>query len=384
MPPPVSEHPSVVVVIPCFNHGRFVDEAVASCLKQIDADVRVVIVDDGSTDGTTPSQCDEAARQAPDRVRVVHQENRGLPAARNRGAAEADEWSRALGRVGAVGGVGADHDYLVFLDADDWIEPSFVTTLHAAITVEEQPNGGADISHAYCQERLVELGTGVWTVPPWDPLLLMITNLHPVTALVRTAWFRRVRGFDESMRDGYEDWDFWLKLAAAGGRGVRVREPLFIWRRHSADTMIHDAVARHEELFRRLVANHRSFYERHMPELLVRSNVLLRRNDANWLDENLDAIVLRDLRKWTEELVAERDSARAERDGLDRTLADERARLAGEIDAARREFDELRAMYEAKPVVRLSKKLHAAIEKLPKPVRSPLQSGIGSVTRRFF
>src|SRR5688572_5962105 len=120
--------PTVTVVIPCFNHGRFVAEAAASALRQRDADIRVVIVDDGSNDGSTPAACDACAGE---RVRVVHQENRGLPAARNRGAA------------------GAASEYLVFLDADDWLEPEFVSRLHGAV-------GGAEVSHAYCQERLVE------------------------------------------------------------------------------------------------------------------------------------------------------------------------------------------------------------------------------------
>src|SRR5262245_8225243 len=81
--------PSATVVIPCFNHGRFVSDAVRSCLAQVDADVRIVIVDDGSNDGSTPEACDRCVDLSPPRVAVVHQKNRGLSAARNRGASEA-------------------------------------------------------------------------------------------------------------------------------------------------------------------------------------------------------------------------------------------------------------------------------------------------------
>ena len=126
--------PSVTIVIPCFNHGRFVGEAVASCLRQRGADVRVVVVDDGSDDGATPAVCDACAGE---RVRVIHQENRGLPAARNRGAG------------------GAATEYLVFLDADDWLEPEFVSRLAGAIQAERAAGRDADVSHAYCQERLL-------------------------------------------------------------------------------------------------------------------------------------------------------------------------------------------------------------------------------------
>src|SRR3954469_25977661 len=104
-PPPPGTLPGATIVIPCYNHGRFVSKAVQSALAQEGADIRVVVVDDGSTDGDTPKACDGCRAE---RVEVIHQPNRGLPAARNAGAA------------------GSRSEFLVFLDADDWIEPGFV------------------------------------------------------------------------------------------------------------------------------------------------------------------------------------------------------------------------------------------------------------------
>jgi glycosyltransferase involved in cell wall biosynthesis len=273
--------PAVTVVIPCFNHGRFVREAVDSALQQQGGvDVRVVVVNDGSTDGTTAAACDGcAAGERGEKVRVIHQENRGLPAARNRGAAA------------------AEGEYLVFLDADDWIRPSFVTALHEALRAEEAAARGEEVSHAYCQEELVELGTGIWKVPEWDPLLLMITNLHPVTALVRRRCFEAVGGFDETMTGGYEDWDLWLRFAERRWRGVRVREPLFVWRRHSPSTMVMETIRNHEALYRGLMERHGDLYRRHRTELLVRSNAMLRRFDMNWLDAELRPINLAALKR---------------------------------------------------------------------------------------
>jgi glycosyltransferase involved in cell wall biosynthesis len=264
--------PSATVVIPCFNHGRFVRQAVDSALAQKDADIRVVIVEDGSTDGETPAACDACAGE---RVRVIHQENRGLPAARNRGAA------------------GADTEFFVFLDADDWIEREFVGKLAAAI----QADGGADVSHAYCQERLVEKGNGIWKVPEWDSILMMVTNLHPVTTLVRRERFEEVGGFDETMRNGYEDWDLWLKFVERGWRGVRVAEPLFIWRRHSHTTMIMNVIRDHESLFAAIRERHRELYARHGAEIIVRSNTIMNRAEMGWLDESGEPINLRALKR---------------------------------------------------------------------------------------
>lgn len=296
--------PSVTVVVPCYNHGTFVRRAVRSALDQRGADVRVVLVNDGSDDGATPEACDRCAQ---DRVRVIHQPNRGLPAARNAGAR------------------GATTEYLVFLDADDWIEPAFCARLHQAIGAEDAAGRGADVSHAYCQERMVERGKGVWRVPDWDPALMMITNLHPVTALVRRDRFEQVGGFNEAMTSGYEDWDLWLRFVDRGWRGVRVREPLFVWRRHSDRTMITGAAGRHAALFRTLVEQHPRLYAAHAPELLARMSALLRRCEMNWLDEDGEPINLR-------------------------------------------EMERQREMYESMAAVRLHRALHRGIDVLPRPL----------------
>jgi glycosyltransferase involved in cell wall biosynthesis len=311
--------PSATIVIPCFNYGRFVRAAVDSALSQQDADIRVVVVNDGSNDRRSARQCQACAGS---RVRVIHQANAGLPAARNRGAA------------------GAATDYLVFLDADDWIEPAFVRTLHAALLAEEASGRANDISHVYCQERLVGQGDWVWRVPDWDPLLLMMTPLHPVTALVRRGRFEAAGGFDESMREGYEDWDFWLRLAGRCGRGLRVAEPLFVWRRHSAATMISSARRQHATLYRRLVANHPALFARHGAELTVRMNCFLRRHDLNWIDQTGQARELRYLR--------------GVRDG-----------------------------YEAMPAVRLHHALHRWLRALPGPLARVAHGGLGLVKGRL-
>jgi glycosyltransferase involved in cell wall biosynthesis len=415
--------PSVSFVVPCYNHGRFVEEAVRSCLAQQDADVRVVVVDDGSDDGTTPKACDDVVALDPGRVVVVHQSNQGLSAARNRGAAEARQ--RGVAWAGT---------YLAFLDADDFIEPTFVSKLHAAMTSAGAGGPGpGSVSHAYCQERLVGLADMTWAVPEWDPLLMMVTNLHPVTALVRRDCFEDVGGFDESMRGGYEDWDLWLKFIERGWRGVRVREPLFTWRRHSPTTMIVEAGQHHGRLFAHLVRNHPDLYRRHADELHVLANTLLRRGEANWLDESGEAIVQRDLRRYAAHLAGERDAhaqaaaaAQEQAAGLgqelaasrsdaehlrrdleqtaqrERGLMDQAASLQGRVAeleelvragltreqslqagilAAHQTAEQARAtavhvqqQYEAKPILRLSRRVHRMLDHLPAFVKRPINS----------
>ncbi|MBL8963981.1 MAG: glycosyltransferase family 2 protein [Phycisphaerae bacterium] len=350
------EQTSVTVVIPCFNYGRFVGEAVASALSQREADVRVVVVDDGSDDGTTPAVCDALAG---DRVRVVHQANGGPGSARNTGSALADT------------------TYLVFLDADDTIDPWFVRRLAERIE-EGSREAGPPISHAYCQEVLTGQAHGTWRVAEWDPLLLMVTNLHPVTALVRRRCFEEVGGFEASMRGDYEDWDLWLRLSFLGYRGARVAEPLFFWRRHSDDTMVMRAVRSHDETFSRIVERHRERYLRHALDLIRLSNGMLRRFDCNWIDETGYPIPLRYL--WTrseraDELEAKEAARLAEESSVREHAAYLKARndeLGREfIDQARQAQDSLRALrdhYESYTVVRLHRAWHRMVSGLPGPL----------------
>ena len=367
-PAAAAPYPRVAFIIPCFNHGQFVEEAVRSALAQEAADIRVVVIDDGSTDGTTPAACDRCRLAQPEsgqhRVHVVHQSNAGLPAARNAGVHAAKTFA-------------PEHDLLVFLDADDYVEPSFVRKLCAKLFASDSPQ----VSHAFCQERLVGLGTGIWNVPEWDPLLLAVTNLHPVTCVVRRDRFLEVGGFDESMRLGYEDWDLWMRFADRGWRGVRVAEPLFIWRRHSAVTMIADAVARHDELYGALVARHHAFFDSHAVEIIRLANGLLRSGDAHWIDEDRRSILLAQLRSHVQDVYNECYSLR-EQSSRDRAAkeAAEKA-LAQAMTAAKAEAQRLRAEYEAKPAVRLSRRAHRVLDGLPRPLAAPFRALLRGIAK---
>ncbi|MCM0083341.1 glycosyltransferase family 2 protein [Geomonas sp. Red32] len=100
--------PEISVIIPLYNKERYVQRAVNSVLEQSLAPLEVVVVDDGSTDGSAEA----VAALGPDqRLRLVSQRNQGVSAARNRGVAE------ARGR------------FVAFLDADDQWQPEFLETL---------------------------------------------------------------------------------------------------------------------------------------------------------------------------------------------------------------------------------------------------------------
>ena len=104
------------VVIPAYNVKDYLEKCVLSVVKQTYTDWEIVLVDDGSTDGATGALCDRLAQaHGEDRIRVIHQENGGLGAARNTGL----EAARG--------------EYVAFLDSDDHVAPHMLEALNARI-----------------------------------------------------------------------------------------------------------------------------------------------------------------------------------------------------------------------------------------------------------
>lgn len=191
----------IAVIVPAYNLARYLPEAIESALAQTvsPAILDVVVVDDGSTDDTAAV----AARFAP-RVRCVRQRNRGLPAARNRGAAETTA------------------PYLTFLDADDRLLPEKLarelTVLEADSSVDVVYSGWRYIDEA--GRRLPQRG---WSRDEGDVLerLLAGNIIHPHAATLRRTAFDAAGGFDESLTS-VEDWDLWLRISMNGARWAAI------------------------------------------------------------------------------------------------------------------------------------------------------------------
>lgn len=212
--------PLISFIIPCYQQARYVRQAVASVLAQ-QAAVEAVVVDDGSTDDPL-AHLGELARDP--RVKVIRQENRGLPAARNRG-------------IAASGG-----EYLAFLDADDWLDERFAPELLRLLEAD------ARLAFAYCDLQRVYEGP-----PPEDadpgysvggsrrrtsgdilPALLLGGYFSPNCVLVRRSAVAGVGGFDEAL-GGHADWDLWLRLAAEGHAASYLDRRLAYYRIHGSN-----------------------------------------------------------------------------------------------------------------------------------------------------
>lgn len=227
----------VAVVIPCYNHGAYLPEALASVRAQTHPAAACIIVNDGSTEPATLRALRDADGQPG--VRIISQSNQGLAAARNAGV-----------RASAV-------PFFVPLDADDRLAPGFIERLLPALLRAECT------SHAYAWTRFFGARSGLWRCEAYDPQRLILHNLHPATALIRRSAFDAVGGYQADMVQGYEDWDLWLALAAAGWRGSCVAEPLFEYRQHAAGaSMLGQMGDRRRAMRRRMIEHHLSFFHR--------------------------------------------------------------------------------------------------------------------------
>ena len=200
----------ISVVIPCYNGREYLAEAIESALAQTYRNIEVVVVDDGSTD-------DSAAIMARyrERIVVVRQENKGLPAARNAGI---------LASTG---------DLIAFLDADDWWEPSFLektadalSSSKAVLAYSGWQNIGAP--PPFHEPHIPE---DYEQASPSKALRLLRSTGWPVhAALTRRAALIEAGLFNTTL-DSCEDFDLWLRVALTQPI-VRVPEVLAYYRFH--------------------------------------------------------------------------------------------------------------------------------------------------------
>jgi len=195
--------PKVSVIIPCYNLGAYLDDAVVSVLRQTFEDFEIIIVNDGSTD---PETVKLLASYDKPKTRVIHTSNQGVSSARNRGVAE------------------AKGNYILPLDADDKIGSDY---LELAVNVLETRH---EVAIVYCERVLFGEREGVDSLPDYDPRALLVDNCIYPAALFRKDDWKTVGGYSGKMIYGWEDWDFWISLSELNKQVVKIPEPMFFYR----------------------------------------------------------------------------------------------------------------------------------------------------------
>lgn len=220
---------TVSVIIPTYNYGRFIKEAIDSALGQTYAPLEVVVVDDGSTDDTSA-----VVAEFGELVRYIKQENAGVCAARNRGVTK------------------SSGELIAFLDADDIWEP---TKLEKQVVKFDDP----DVGLVHCGMRVFDSVSGdtiefhlegseddtVENLLLWKQPLIVGPG---GTVMTTRQAFDESGGFDTRAKVG-EDWDLCYRIARRHKVGF-VAEPLVNYRSHGGSAHLNvDEMERGMALF---------------------------------------------------------------------------------------------------------------------------------------
>jgi glycosyltransferase involved in cell wall biosynthesis len=203
----------LAVVIPVYKHSVLFEEAVISVLNQeTDFEICIIIVNDGCPMAETHQACLDFAAAVPSRIYYIRRPNGGLSAARNTG-------------IDYVLGAWETVRAIYFLDADNRLLPDALQSGYDALAGDPQAAWIYPDIDMFGQEWSADY-SGEYSV-----LRHLDENICEAGSLVRREVFERGARFDESMRLGFEDWDFWLSAIELGFRGKHLENFGFRYRR---------------------------------------------------------------------------------------------------------------------------------------------------------
>ena len=196
--------PLVSIIIPTYNTKQYICEAIDSALAQTYKNIEIIVVDDGSTDNTKDILEEYIHKN---QIIYHYQKNMGLSSARNTGI------------------LLSKGDYILCLDADDKIEPEYLQ--ETAPILRDK----ADIGIVYTWVKTFESENDIWKLSEFDLFSLLQKNRLVATALFRKEIWQKIGGYDEKMKIGLEDWDFWIRAYLAGYKFANIPKALFLYRK---------------------------------------------------------------------------------------------------------------------------------------------------------
>jgi len=234
----IERSPLVSVIIPCYNYGCYLPEAVESVLNQTYQNFEIIIVNDGSPDDTKEVAEKLIAEHPQHQIRLINQANSGQPAiARNNGIAE------------------AKGEYILPLDADDKLAPQAIESyIRAVEDYPEQPI----VVFGWLQYFGVE--ENLWKTHPFSPDRLLRRTLLPYCSMFHRSVWEFQNGYSANV-PGYEDWDFWVGAAKMGAKFINVPLVTAFYRETDASSLVDSARKRHEWLVAGIISNHSDIYE---------------------------------------------------------------------------------------------------------------------------
>lgn len=225
--------PLVSIIVPIYNQEKHLRQCLDSVAVQVFPNWECIVVDDGSKE---PAFIDHISKKMLGRKgTVIHQENKGLPVARNNGIAA------------------SSGKFLLCLDADDYLHPAF---LSKTVKVLQEEN---NVDVVYCWTQYFGQRNDIFKPSNIKLFWLLQRNLISVTSLFKKRMWADIGDFDESMTKGHEDWEFWIRARLAGYRFQCIPVPLFNYR-ISPGSMVEKVTKQRVETIRYIRHKHAQTY----------------------------------------------------------------------------------------------------------------------------
>lgn len=219
----MNNHPLISLIIPCYNAERSLEKCLNSVVQQSYKNLEIIIVDDGSADGTSTIYKKFESRD--ERIKIIKQENSGVSKARNRGVKS------------------AAGEYICFVDSDDWVEPDYCSELYnslikenADIAIVEASYEDADGNIVYIkptsEEKIIDGKRAL--------ALLLEDNViqsHPWGKLYKVSFFKNVN-FPENLKC-FEDYSTLFKIFDKAVKVVKSNRQLYHYIQHD-DSLSHN------------------------------------------------------------------------------------------------------------------------------------------------
>lgn len=241
------QNPLISVVIPCYNDGLYLSETIGKLKEQSYTHFEIIIVNDGSNDQKTLEVLNALSSNG---ITVLHKENGRMSSARNYGV------KHARGSLIAA------------LDADDYFDSSFFKKAVKILLEKEEVAVVTSHIQLFGDFKQVARPRG------GNAFNFLFSSECPACAIVRKSCWDEVGGYDENMRMGYEDWEFYIRITKKGWLVEVIQEKLLFYRQTAGSTHKNDTIPHRQELINYIIDKHQDWYIENLKKLVANKQVL--------------------------------------------------------------------------------------------------------------
>ncbi len=243
----MSNQPFISVVIPCYNDGIYLPETIEKIKSQSYKHFEIIVVNDGSTDSHTLEILTQLEKQG---VTVLHKENGRMSSARNHGV------KHAKGEIIAA------------VDSDDYFDPSFFEKSLAIFHSEPQTAVVSSYIKLFGEFNAKSKPRG------GDQYNFLFSNECSACAMVRKSCWDEIGGYDEEMKMGYEDWEFYIRITQKGWNIHIIPEYLNFYRQTKKSTRKTQTEPNRKKIIEYILNKHRDWYLSCLADLINEKQVL--------------------------------------------------------------------------------------------------------------